>query len=76
VLRRSVVLTGTGTLLGLLGGVAAANLLRAVMMSEIRAEPAVFVGVVAILAGIALGASVVPLRRVLLANPSVALHAE
>jgi ABC-type antimicrobial peptide transport system permease subunit len=47
VLRRSVLLTGTGTLLGLVGGFAAANLLRAVLMSEIRPEPAVFVGVVA-----------------------------
>jgi putative ABC transport system permease protein len=76
VLRRSVLLTGIGTLLGLVGGFAAANLLRAVLMSEIRPEPAVFVGVVAVLAGIALAASLVPLRRVLLANPAMALHAE
>jgi putative ABC transport system permease protein len=75
VLRRSVLLTGTGTLLGLVGGFAAANLLRAVMMSEIRPEPTVFIGVVAVLAGIALGASLVPLRRVLLANPATTLHA-
>jgi putative ABC transport system permease protein len=74
VLRRSLLLTTVGTLLGLAGGLAASVLLRAVLLSEIRPEPAVFVGVAAVLAGVALAASLVPLRRVLLSNPTATLR--
>jgi putative ABC transport system permease protein len=75
VLRRALLLTGTGTVVGLAGGLAVSRLLRAGLMGDIRPEPGVFLGVTAALVGVALLASVVPLRRVLRADPLHTLRA-
>lgn len=73
VLRRAFGLTLTGVVIGTLAAVGARHLLSA-MVEGITPDPAFFVFVAAVLAGVAIFASWVPLRRVLASGPMSALR--
>jgi ABC-type antimicrobial peptide transport system permease subunit len=75
VLRRSLILTGTGTLLGLAGAFAVTRLLAA-LIRGVRPDAEVFVAVAAVLGVVATIAAWVPLRRALAAGPLESLRAE
>jgi predicted permease len=75
-LRRALLLAAGGLLLGAAGGAAVIRILRATLTDEIRPEPAIFGAVAVIVAVVALGASVLPLARVLRRDPLLALRDE
>jgi putative ABC transport system permease protein len=75
VLRRSLVLTGSGTLLGLLAAWGVSRVLAS-LIGGVRPDVFVFAGVAAVLAGVATLAAWVPLRRALTAGPLNALRSE
>ena len=74
VLRRAMVLAAGGLALGLAAGVAAARLMRSWLYDGIGPEPWVLVAVAAIVAGVAIAASMVPVGRLLRGNPLAALR--
>ena len=73
VLRSALRLTVTGVALGALAGLGAHRLLSAIF-EGIRPDPAFFVLVALVLAGVAMFASWMPLRRVLASGPMSALR--
>jgi putative ABC transport system permease protein len=73
VLRRSLLLTGAGTLLGVLGGIVASRLLAAAF-EGVAPDPVVFIVVAVLLTATAVGATWVPLRRAIVVGPLNALR--
>lgn len=75
VLRRSLVLSGTGTVLGLLAAFAVSRVLASVMRG-VRPDGEVFAVVAVALLIVATVAAYVPLRRALASGPLDALRSE
>lgn len=75
VLRRSLVLTGSGTALGLLAAWAISRVLAS-LIQGVRADGIVFLSVALALAAVATLAAWLPLRRALAAGPLNALRSE
>ncbi len=76
VLRRSMTLVITGIVVGLLGATLLTRWLSGVLYGVSPLDPAVFLGVSALLAGAAFIATVVPARRATRVDPIVALRVE
>jgi predicted permease len=76
ILSRALRLVAAGTLLGLLGAFLVHGLLASLLYGVRPVEPRLLAGVVAVLATVALAASVVPIRRAARVDPAVALRAE
>ena len=76
VLRRCVVLTGAGVSTGVVGALALSSLMRRFLYGIEPTDPVVYGAVVALLAGVALLACLVPARRAARVDPIVALRAD
>ncbi|MEW5918574.1 MAG: ABC transporter permease, partial [Gemmatimonadota bacterium] len=76
VVSRGVMLTGIGIVLGLLGALASARVLRAILFGASATDPAVLASVALVLLLVALTACVVPVRRALRVDPVDALRVE
>ena len=76
VLRRALALAAGGLVVGAAGGMAASRLLQALLIDDIRPEPAVFGVATLVVALVALLASVLPLGRLLKRDPLLALRHE
>lgn len=76
VLRRAVLLTTIGVGLGLVAALAAGRALQQFLHGVRADDPAVLVGVAAVVAGVTLLASYLPARRASLVNPSDTLRAQ
>jgi putative ABC transport system permease protein len=76
VVRRGMILTGIGALLGIGGSIALSSLIAS-SLYEIRAtDPATYVAVIAILLMVALAACLLPARRAVRVDPVIALRSE
>lgn len=78
---RSVVVPGVvsaafGVAFGTVGALAAVNLLRSFLWGVTATDPSTFAGVIALLLGVAVAASVLPALRVLRLDPARTLRAE
>lgn len=69
-------LTLLGIVFGAAGAVGLAKLMSALLYGVNTTDPATFVAVSALLAGVALAASYVPARRATQVEPTVALRSE
>ncbi|MEJ7617876.1 MAG: FtsX-like permease family protein [Pyrinomonadaceae bacterium] len=76
VLRESMTLVALGIALGLLASLAATRLLASFLYGVSTTDPATFGGIAAILAAVALAASLIPARRASRVDPLVALRYE
>ncbi|HEY1985393.1 MAG TPA: ABC transporter permease [Terracidiphilus sp.] len=76
ILRRATWLTGTGIIFGLAMAFGLAHLTANLLRGVRPDDPAVFGGITAVIAGIALFASWIPARRASRIDPMVALHDE
>ncbi len=76
VLGQSAVLTGAGVILGLSGSLAATRLLSSILYGVSSTDALTFVTISAVVAAVALIASVVPARRAARVDPVVALRNE
>jgi putative ABC transport system permease protein len=74
VLGRLGALTAAGVLLGLIGAVAGERLVGSLLVGVRPGDPAVLLGVAALLAVVALAASAVPLARAMRVAPTEALR--
>lgn len=76
VLRRGLVLTVSGVLIGVAGALALTRLLSGFLFGITPTDPATFASVALLLSLVALGASYVPARRAAKVDPLVALRVE
>jgi len=76
VLRRTVMLAGAGIVLGAAGALAVTRVLAKFLFEVKPTDPATFIAVAALLAGIALMAGAIPARRAATVDPMVALRYE
>ncbi len=74
VMRRGLVLTAAGLLIGLPAALAASRLLESHLFGVSALDPLTFCSVTALLAAVALGACYLPARRAAGIQPSAALH--
>jgi predicted permease len=76
ILRRALAMTGAGALVGLLGALAASQLLGKLMFEVSPTDPLTLIGVCVVLAAVGAGAAWLPARRATLIDPAQALRAE
>jgi putative ABC transport system permease protein len=76
VLSRGLVLTGSGILLGVLGGLAVARVMQSLLFGIGPADPASYLTAAVLLGGTSLAACWLPARRATRVDPLVALRHE
>ena len=76
VLRRTLLLTSLGLIAGMAGAMLLSRAVRTFLYDTSALDPAVLAGAVAILAGVALLASYVPVRRAVRIDPNTTLRSE
>jgi putative ABC transport system permease protein len=76
VLRRSMLLVGAGTLVGLIGSVAVTRVLGSLLFEVRPTDPAALVAAAGVLLAVALLASYIPARRATRVDPLVALRTD
>ena len=76
ILRQALVLVAIGLILGLAGSLALTRLLKSALFGVTATDPATFVGVSLLLLCVALLASLIPTRRAVSVDPTVALRYE
>jgi ABC-type antimicrobial peptide transport system permease subunit len=76
VLTRGLVMAGGGLLLGLIGSIAAAQLLRGFLFQITPADPLAVLGSAALMTLAAVAACYIPARRVVAADPVTVLRTE
>jgi len=76
VLRWGLQLVGAGMLLGVVGALAFTRALNALLYGVSATDPAVFAGIVVLLAGVGIAASYAPAKRATRVDPMVALRSE
>jgi putative ABC transport system permease protein len=75
-IRPGLILTGIGVTIGLVGALGMARLISSLLFGVTPTDPVTFIGVPAVLAGVALAACWIPARRATKVDPIVALHYE
>jgi ABC-type antimicrobial peptide transport system permease subunit len=76
VIRQSMRLVATGIVLGLIGALAISRLMSSLLFSVSPNDPATFIAVSAVLAGVGLFASWLPANRASRIDPLIALRQE
>jgi putative ABC transport system permease protein len=76
VMEQGAVLVAVGTLVGVLGSLAAARLLEAFLFEVSAADPLTWILAVLFLAAVTVGAALIPARRAASIDPAEALRAE
>jgi len=76
VVRRGMILTGIGTLLGIGGSIALSSLIASSLYEIGATDPATYIVVIALLLMVALAACLLPARRAVRVDPVVALRSE
>lgn len=69
-------LAGLGLVIGLVGGVFAARLIAAMLFGVNASDPTVLVSTAGVLGGVALLATLIPMRRATQVDPAIAMRAE
>jgi ABC-type antimicrobial peptide transport system permease subunit len=69
-------LAGLGLVIGLVGGVFAAKLIAAMLFGVTARDPLVLASTAGVLAGVALLATLIPMRRATQVDPAIAMRAE
>jgi len=76
VMKQGLALAGAGLALGLAGAFAATRLLTSFLFEVKAGDPLTYLGVAALLAAVAMGASYLPARRATKIDPLAALRQE
>ncbi len=76
VIRQGMMLTGLGVAIGVAGAVAATQAIVAMLFGVSRLDPATYLGVIALLAGVAMTACAVPAWRAARVDPASTLRSE
>lgn len=76
VVRNGLLFTAIGVALGIAGAWATSRLLETLLYGISRADPATYIGVIALLAAVALLACWVPARRAAVVDPAITLRTE
>jgi predicted permease len=76
IVRRGLWLAGAGLIVGLVGAAMLTRFMRSVLFGVGTTDPATFVGVAAVLLGVAFLASWIPARRAARVDPLIAMRAE
>lgn len=76
VLRQTLLLAGSGVLIGVGAGLGVTRLLRSLLYGVSATDPSVFAGASLFLLGVAALAAYLPARRATLVDPIVALRCE
>jgi putative ABC transport system permease protein len=76
VIRQGVRLTAIGVVIGMAGAMAASQGLITLLFGVSRLDPVTYVGVVVLLAGVAVIACAVPAWRAARVDPAITLRAE
>ena len=76
VLRKSLVLTGVGAVIGIAGSLAAGRLLTGLLFQTNASDPTTYVEVMLTLLALTTAASVTPARRAMRVDPMTALRSE
>jgi putative ABC transport system permease protein len=76
VIGRGMILVGLGIALGLVGALLLTRLLTAMLFEVSPTDPAAFLAITLLLAGVALLACLVPARRATKVDPMVVLRAD
>ena len=74
--RRALTFVVVGMLVGLAGALALTHLIASQLWGITATDPATYAGVAALLAGVAVGACIVPVRRAMAVDPTIALRSE
>jgi ABC-type antimicrobial peptide transport system permease subunit len=76
ILRRTMVLTGTGVVIGIAGALAVTRVLTKFLFGVTPTDPLTFVAVALTLVAAALAAGLIPARRAMRVDPMIALRHE
>ncbi len=76
VVRRAMLLVLVGLVIGLAGAIALTRLMSSLLFAVSPTDPLTFAGISTLLAGVALGACLVPARRATRVDPMAALRSE
>ena len=76
VIRHALVLVGIGLAVGLAGSFALTRLIKSALFGVTATDPATYIGVSLFLTMIALAASIVPTRKAVVVDPTIALRYE
>ena len=75
-LRESLIVTGVGIVAGGAAAYGAASLIRGLLFNTTLTEPVIYVGTIALLTTAAVGATIIPARRAMRLDPTIAMRGD